>query len=150
MSSVNKVILVGRVGRDPEMRQTAGGMEIANISLATSLRRKGEEETEWHRVIFFDKLAGVVGQYVRKGSLLYVEGRIKYGKFTAQDGTERQTTDIIVNELQLLPSGSGENTSAKAPAPTPRQPASRPPATRPPVPAAGTGFEDMDDDIPFN
>jgi single-strand DNA-binding protein len=160
MASVNKVILMGNCGRDPEIRYLPSGGAVANISIATSIKRKdknsGEmiEDTQWHRVQFFDRLAEVVGEYVKKGTSVYVEGRLKYGKYTDKDGIERNTVDIIANEMQLLGGrgGGGDEGGggySRAPAP-----ASRPPAARPapaPAPAAkqGSGFDDMDDDIPF-
>ena len=172
MASVNKVILVGNCGRDPEIRYLPSGQAVANISIATSSRRKdkntGEniETTEWHRVTFYDKLAEIVGEYVKKGRPLYVEGRLKYGKFTNKDGHEQNTCDIIATEMQLLgaregmgaPGGdegggstsgssSGSNYNAR-PASAPRAPsapAQRPAAAKP----ATSGFDDMDDDIPF-
>lgn len=148
MASVNKVIIIGNCGRDPEVRYLPNGMAVANISIATTSKRKdkqsGEtiEDTQWHRVQFFDKLAEIVGEYVKKGAPLYVEGRLKYGKYTDKDGIERNTTDIIATEMQLL----GSRTQGEAAAPTPRA------APRPaPAPKAsgGSGFDDMDDDIPF-
>jgi single-strand DNA-binding protein len=166
MASVNKVILMGNCGRDPEIRYLPSGQAVANVSVATTTRRKdktsGEnvESTEWHRVTFFDRLAEIAGEYLKKGNPVYIEGRIKYGKFTNKDGVEQNTCDIVATEMQLLgtrqgaggPSGDegggGGGSYARAPAP-----ASRPPAARPaPAPAAakpGSGFDDMDDDIPF-
>jgi single-strand DNA-binding protein len=161
MASVNKVILVGNCGRDPEIRYMPSGGAVANISIATTSKRKdknsGEtiEDTQWHRVQFFDRLAEIVGEYVKKGAPLYVEGRLKYGKYTDKDGIERNTVDIIATEMQLLGGRQGAGSPdegggsySRAPAP-----ASRPPAARPaPAPAAakqGSGFDDMDDDIPF-
>jgi single-strand DNA-binding protein len=103
MSSVNKAILIGRVGRDPEIRTiAASGMKVVNMTLATSRKVKGEEQTQWHRVTMYDKLAEIAAQYVRKGSLLYVEGEIKYGKFTNKDGVEQNTTDIVANQMQMI------------------------------------------------
>ena len=139
MASVNKVILLGNVGRDPEMRYAASGKAICNLSIATSSKRKdGQgnviEDTQWHRVVFFDKLAEIVGQYVKKGKSIYVEGHLKYGKFTNKDGVEQNTCDIVANELQLL----GDKGEAAAPKPAPKAP-----------PKGGSGFDDMDDDIPF-
>ena len=166
MASVNKVILVGNCGRDPEIRYLPSGGAVANISIATTSRRKdrnsGEfiEETQWHRVTFFERLAEIVGEYVKKGTQVYVEGRLTYRKYTDKDGIEKTATDIIASEMQLLggrqgmggPSdegGGGGGYSrpaaaprAAAPAAAPRQPAARP------APAS-SGFEDMDDDIPF-
>ena len=141
MTSVNKVHLLGHAGRDPEIRYLPDGKAVANISIATSIRRKdkssGEmiEDTQWHRVTFYDKLAEIAGQYVKKGNPLYIEGRIKYGKFTNKDGVEQNTCDIVATEMQLL--GSREQTPQKAPAP---RPAAKP---------AGSGFDDMSDDPPF-
>ena len=108
MASVNKVILVGNCGRDPEIRYLPSGQAVANVSVATSSRRKdkttGEtvEDTQWHRVTFYDRLAEIAGEYVKKGRPIYVEGRLKYGKYTGQDGIEKNTVDIIATELQLL------------------------------------------------
>ena len=107
MSSVNKVILVGRVGRDPEMRQMQSGKSVVNLSLATTSKRKDAngnniEDTQWHRLTAYDKLAEIIGQYVHKGSLLYVEGSLKYGKFTDKDGNEKNTTDIVIGQMQML------------------------------------------------
>jgi single-strand DNA-binding protein len=108
MASVNKTILIGAVGRDPEVRYSASGKAIANLSIATSQKRKdkqtGEyvEDTQWHRLKFFDKLAEIVGEYVKKGSTVYVEGQIKYGKFTNKDGMEISTVDIVCDEMTIL------------------------------------------------
>jgi single-strand DNA-binding protein len=113
MASVNKVILLGNCGRDPEIRYMPSGGAVANISIATTSKRKdknsGEtiEDTQWHRVQFFDRLAEIVGEYVKKGAPLYVEGRLKYGKYTDKDGIERNTVDIIATEMQLLGSRQG-------------------------------------------
>ena len=108
MASVNKVILVGNCGRDPEIRYLPSGQAVANVSVATSSRRKdknsGEtiEDTQWHRVTFYDRLAEIAGEYVKKGQPIYVEGRLKYGKYTDQAGVEKNTVDIIATEMQLL------------------------------------------------
>jgi single-strand DNA-binding protein len=110
MSSVNKAILIGNAGRDTEVRHLASGMAVANVSIATSSYRKdkqsGErlEETQWHRVTFYDKLAEIAGEYVKKGTKIYVEGTIKYGTYTDKDGVEKNTTDIIANQMTLLSS----------------------------------------------
>lgn len=149
---------MGNVGRDPEMRYLPSGMAACNISVATSSKRKdkntGEtiEDTQWHRVQFFDRLAEICGEYVKKGRPVYVEGRLKYGKYTGQDGVEKNTVDIVATELQLL--GGRDDASsqsaqpaaaARAPTPQPRQE----PQRKAPEPAASGGFDDMDDDIPF-
>jgi single-strand DNA-binding protein len=165
MASVNKVILVGNCGRDPEIRYLPSGAAVANVTLATSSRRKdknsGEtiEDTQWHRITFYDRLAEIAGEYVKKGRPIYVEGRLKYGKYTGQDGIEKNTVDIIATELQLLggregmggQSGGGDEDGGSAPrraAPPPRAPAPAP-AQRPAAPRPASGFDDMDDDIPF-
>ncbi|MFN3611081.1 single-stranded DNA-binding protein [Tepidimonas sp.] len=165
MASVNKVILVGNCGRDPEIRYLPSGQPVASVSIATSSRRKdrnsGEmvEDTQWHRVTFYDRLAEIAGEYLKKGRPVYVEGRLKYGKYTGQDGIERNTVDIIATELQLLgnregmgaPSEDGgyaPRAATPAPARSASAPASRPAPQTTPAPAA-SGFEDMDDDIPF-
>jgi single-strand DNA-binding protein len=165
MASVNKVILIGNCGRDPEIRYLPSGQAVANISIATTSRRKdrtsGEtvEDTQWHRVTFYDRLAEIAGEYVKKGRPIYVEGRLKYGKYTDQAGVEKNTVDIIATEMQLLggregmggPSGGDEDGGAPArrPAAAPRAPASAP-ANRPAAAAKpASGFDDMDDDIPF-
>ncbi len=164
MASVNKVILMGNCGRDPEVRYLPSGSAVATVTLATSTRRKdkatGEmvEETQWHRLNFFDRLAEICGEYVKKGSQIYVEGRLRYGKYTDKDGIERQTTDITVNEMQLLgsrqgagaPEGGTSTSNYAKPAPRPAA-ASAAPAAAPAQKAAapGSGFDDMDDDIPF-
>ena len=152
MASVNKVILVGNVGKDPEVRYAASGSAVCNISIATSTRRKdknsGEtiEETQWHRVTFYDRLAEIAGEYLKKGKPVYVEGRLKYGKFTDKDSIERNTTEIVATEMQLL--GGREEAAPRQAAPAPRAPAPAP--SRPPArPAQSTGFDDMDSDIPF-
>ncbi|TWO70955.1 single-stranded DNA-binding protein [Caenimonas sedimenti] len=167
MASVNKVILVGNCGRDPEVRYLPSGQAVANVSVATSSKRKdktsGEmvEETQWHRVTFFDRLAEIVGEYVKKGTPIYVEGRITYRKYTDKDGVEKSATDIVANEMQLLgsrqgmggPSGDDDGGGA----PRRSAPPQRPPAggggggggARPAPSKPASGFDDMDDDIPF-
>jgi single-strand DNA-binding protein len=163
MASVNKVILIGNCGRDPEIRYLPSGQAVANISIATTSRRKdrtsGEtvEDTQWHRVTFYDRLAEIAGEYVKKGRPIYIEGRLKYGKYTDQAGVEKNTVDIIATEMQLLggregmggPSGGDEDGGAPArrPAAAPR-PAASAPANKPAAKPA-SGFDDMDDDIPF-
>jgi single-strand DNA-binding protein len=112
---INKVILVGNLGNDPETKYTQGGMAVTTISLATTSVRKDkegqtQERTEWHRVKFFGKLGEIAGEYLKKGSQCYVEGSIRYDKFTGQDGVEKYFTDIVADELQLLggrPGGEG-------------------------------------------
>lgn len=135
MSSLNKVQLIGNVGRDPEIRVTQAGMQIANLTLATSEKRKGEEVTEWHRLIAFDKTAGVVDEYVRKGTKLYVEGRIQTRKWTDKDDVERYTTEILVDRLLML-GGKPEGSSDK-------------PAKAAKQAAPAEGDAPFDDEIPF-
>jgi len=163
MASVNKVILVGNCGRDPEIRYLPSGQAVANVSVATSSRRKnrdtGEtiEDTQWHRVTFYDRLAEIAGEYVKKGRPIYVEGRLKYGKYVDQAGVEKNTVDIVATELQLLggregmggPSDSDEGGAPplRRPAPAPR--AAAPAPRQAPAPRPASGFDDMDDDIPF-
>ncbi|MFT6589657.1 MAG: single-strand DNA-binding protein [Rhodoferax sp.] len=173
MASVNKVILVGNLGRDPEVRYLPSGDAVANITIATSSKYKGKdgnmvEETEWHRVSFFGKLAEIAGQYLKKGRPVYIEGRIKTRKFTDKDGVEKSATDIVANEMQMLGGreGMGEpahdeghaagggNSYAARPAPPSRPQAPAPsfaPAQRqaPAQSRPPSGFDDMDDDIPF-
>lgn len=164
MASVNKVILMGNLGRDPEVRYLPSGDPVANITIATSSRYKGKtgemvEETEWHRVTFFGRLAEIASQYLKKGRPVYVEGRIKTRKYTDKDGVEKFATDIIASEMQLLGGreGMGEPSqgddeggySRQAPA---ARPAAAPARQAPPAAAAArpaSGFDDMDDDIPF-
>lgn len=108
MASVNKVILVGNLGRDPEVRSTPDGFNVANVSIATTFswrdKNTGErrDETEWHRVVFYNRQAEVVGQYLKKGSQIYVEGRLRTRKYTGQDGIERYTTEIVADTMQML------------------------------------------------
>jgi single-strand DNA-binding protein len=164
MASVNKVILVGNCGRDAEIRYLPSGQAVANVTLATTSRRKdrtsGElvEDTQWHRITFYERMAEIAGEYVKKGRPIYVEGRLKYGKYTDQSGVERNTVDIIATELQLLGSREGmgapasdESGAARAAPPASSRPA--PAASRPAPPAkpaaASTDFDGMEDDIPF-
>ncbi len=158
MASVNKVILVGNLGRDPEMRYLPSGDAVANLAIATSRKYKDKsgqmvEETEWHRVTFFGKLAEIAGQYLKKGRSVYVEGRIKTDKYTGKDGVEKYSTQIIAIEMQMLGGREGMadmddgGMDQSAPPQRSPQPRSTPPAAaqRP----ASSGFDDMDDDIPF-
>ena len=100
--SVNRVTLIGRVGQDPVVRYTGDGMAIANVSLATSQKVKGQEETQWHRLVFFGKLAEIVAEWVKKGIQIYVEGSIKYGKYTDKEGIEKTTVDIVCSTMTML------------------------------------------------
>ena len=159
MASVNKVILIGNCGRDPEVRYAPSGSAICSVSIATSSRRKdkssGEtvEDTQWHRVTFYDRLAEIAGEFLKKGRPVYVEGRLKYGKYTDKDGIERNTVDIVATEMQLLGGreggmGGGDDMGGGAPARS--APAQRSaPAAKPAPAKSATSFDDMDDDIPF-
>lgn len=165
MASVNKVILIGNLGRDPEVRYNPSGTAWCTISLATTRNWKNrdsgerQEETEWHRVVFNDKLAEIVGEYCKKGRPIYVEGRLKTRKWQDKEGKDTYTTEVIADQMQLLGSRDGGGDDAghsrgdagegEAPArrPAPQRPASSPAAR--PAPKSATGFDDMDDDIPF-
>jgi single-strand DNA-binding protein len=173
MASINKVILIGNLGRDPEVRYTPSGSAVCNISLATTRNWKNKdsgdkvEETEWHRVVFYDRLAEIAGEYLKKGRPVYVEGRLKTRKWQDKDGVEKYTTEIIAEQMQLLGGregmgggddgggggySRGDEGGGEAPQRTARPP-QRPAASRQ-APAAApqksaTGFDDMDDDIPF-
>jgi len=143
--SVNKVILVGNLGRDPEVRYMPSGDAVANLAIATSSKYKNKagemvEETEWHRVSLFGRTAEVAGEYLKKGRSVYIEGRLKTRKYTDKDGVEKYATDIVANEMQML---GGREGGDEAP---PRQPAAAP---RPAPAKPASGFDDMDDDIPF-
>ena len=149
---VNKVILVGNLGNDPDIRYTAGGAAVANISLATAEswkdKNSGEqqERTEWHRIVFFGRLAEIVGEYLRKGSQVYVEGRLQTRKWQDKEGHDRYTTEIVANEMQMLGSKSGGSANYEPAA----QSQARENHTPEPQPApAQSPADDFDDDIPF-
>ncbi|HMO45463.1 MAG TPA: single-stranded DNA-binding protein [Rubrivivax sp.] len=163
MASVNKVILIGNLGRDPEVRTFPDGGTLCNVTLATTRgwkdKNSGErvEETEWHRIVFRDRLAEIAGEYLKKGKQVYIEGRLKTRKYTDKDGVDKYTTEVMATDMTMLGSregtGGGDEAgggggygrgaegrpAARAPAPTQRT------AQKP----AATGFDDMDDDIPF-
>ena len=160
MASINKVILIGNLGRDPEVRYTPSGAAICNITIATTRNWKDKnsgdkvEETEWHRVVFYDRLAEIAGEYLKKGRPVYVEGRLKTRKCTDKDGVEKYTTEIIAENMQLLcgreSGGGGCGGDEGGYAPRERSaPASRQAPQRPAPQKSSTGFDDMDDDIPF-
>ena len=166
MASVNKVIVVGNLGRDPEMRSFPSGDQVANVTIATTDKWKdkqsGEmkEATEWHRVVFNGRLAEIVGQYLRKGSQVYVEGSLRTRKWTDKDGIEKFTTEIRADQMQMLGSrqgmggpggddgGGGGYEAPRQSAPA-RAPAAAAPRQAPAASRAASGFDDMDDDIPF-
>ena len=147
---VNKAILIGNLGNDPDMRYTAGGAAVANISIATAEswrdKESGEqqERTEWHRVVAFGRLAEIMGEYLRKGSQVYIEGRIQTRKWQDKDGQDRYTTEIVANELQMLGSKGGSGSYDSSPQPQQSAPAPQTAAASTPPPA-----DDFDDDIPF-
>ncbi len=162
MASLNKVHLIGNVGQDPTMRYMGDGKAVCNISVATSTRRKNREtgevteSTEWHRVTFYERLAEIAGEYVRKGKPVYVEGRLKYGKYTDQAGVEKNTAEIIATELQLLGGRDDAPQQGQAPQGQPAQRQQQPQRQQRPAepqrqqaPRPASGFDDMDDDIPF-
>ena len=146
---VNKVILIGNLGRDPEYRSSPSGVGVANVTIATSEawrdRGSGElqERTEWHRVVFFGKLADVAQQYLHKGSKIYVEGRLQTRKWQDQSGQDRYTTEIVANDMQMLDSRGGGDVAYE-----PRQRQDSQPA-RAADSGSGSGSEWVDDDIPF-
>jgi len=152
---INKVILVGNLGNDPETKYTQGGMAVTKISLATTSVRKDkegntQERTEWHRVTFFGKLGEIAGEYLRKGSQCYVEGSIRYDKYTGQDGVEKYSTDIIADEMQMLGGrgeGGGGGGGDRAARPQRQETAQRRPVPAQQQQAQVDDFSD--DDIPF-
>ena len=154
---INKVILVGNLGDDPETKYTQGGMAVTTIRLATTSVRKDrdgqtQERTEWHRVKFFGKLGEIAGEYLRKGSQCYVEGSIRYDKFTGQDGQERYYTDIVADEMQMLGGrgeGRGEPRAERGERPQRSAPPRRDMETARPAPKADFADDLSDDDIPF-
>ena len=151
---INKVILVGNLGNDPDTKYTQGGMAITRISLATSSVRKDkdgnpQERTEWHRVTLFGKLGEIAGEYLRKGSQCYIEGSIRYDKYTDKEGVEKYSTDIIADEMQMMGGrgeGRGESTE-RSERPTRSAPPQRPDNAPQPRQAPVDDF--ADDDIPF-
>ena len=175
MASLNKVHLIGNLGRDPEVRYTPNGSAVCNVSVATTRQWKNkdsgerQEETEWHRVVFYDRLAEIAGEYLKKGRSVYVEGRLKTRKWQDKDGRDQYTTEVIATEMQMLGGrdgmggggggggeaddygdagaggGGGGSRPAARPAAAPRPAPQRPAAAAKPA----TGFDNMDDDIPF-
>ena len=173
MASLNKVQIIGNLGRDPEVRYTPNGNAVCNVSVASTRQWKNkesgekQEETEWHRVVFYDRLAEIAGEYLKKGRSVYVEGRLKTRKWTDKEGKEQYTTEIVATEMQMLGgregmgggasddrggeeyAGGGGGAGGGAPQRAPA-PASRPaPPSKPAPKPSATGFDNMDDDIPF-
>ena len=174
MASVNKVIIVGNLGKDPEVRYMPSGGAICNVTVATTRQWKNkesgekQEETDWHRIVFFDRLAEIAGEYLKKGRSVYVEGRLRTRKWTDKEGKDQYTTEIVATDMQMLGSregsgggGGGGHASSdeegggggysERSAPQRPASASRPAATAAarPAPKSTTGFDNMDDDIPF-
>jgi single-strand DNA-binding protein len=161
MASVNKVILIGNLGRDPEVRYMPSGDAMANLNLATTdawKDKSGEkqEKTEWHRVVMFGKQAEVAGEYLKKGSPVYVEGRLQTRKWTDKDGHERYTTEIVADRMQMLGSrgagGGGAGTGGTEQMNRDDDAGSAPaaaPAAKKAAPAKAGNFDDLEDDIPF-
>ena len=163
MASVNKVILVGNLGRDPEVRYMPNGDAVANYSIATTETWKDkqgnrQEKTEWHNIVMYRRLAEIAGEYLKKGSSVYIEGRLQTRKWQDKQGNDRYTTEIIADQLQML-GGRNSNAAGQTPgqdhgAASPSQPGCAPTDGTPPPPrrkdpAPGGNFDDMDDDIPF-
>jgi single-strand DNA-binding protein len=156
MASVNKVIVIGNLGRDPETRYLPDGGAICNISVATTEKWKDkagaeQEKTEWHRIAFFGKLAEVAGKYLKKGSQVYVEGRLQTRKWQDKDGSDKYTTEIVANAMQMLGSrGDGQSVQQRR---DDFEGGGKPAASKPAPAAAGAKaggkFDDFEDDIPF-
>jgi len=167
MASVNKVIVLGNLGKDPEVRYTPNGAAVCNLRIATTRNWKNKdsgekmEETEWHSVVLYDRQAEIAGEYLKKGRPVYIEGRLKTRKWTDKEGLDRYTTEIVADSMQLLGgregmgggAGGEEEGGGHAERSAPQRPA---PASRPaaqaaakPAPKSATGFDNMDDDIPF-
>jgi single-strand DNA-binding protein len=151
MASVNKVILIGNLGRDPETRYMPDGGAVTNVSIATTETWKDkngekQEKTEWHRVAFFGKLAEIAGEYLKKGSQVYVEGRLQTRKWQDKDGQDKYTTEIIADRMQMLGSRQGMGGGDRDPGgERESRPAAKPAGAKP----AGSKFDDFEDDIPF-
>ena len=147
MASINKVIIIGNLGRDVEIRYTPSGAAVCNLRIATTRAWKSkegekQEEVEWHAVVLYDKLAEIAGQYLKKGRSVYIEGRLKTRKWQDKDGQDRYTTEIVADQMQML--GGREEGEA------PRRPAKPAPKTHGQMrEEQRRGFDDMDDDIPF-
>jgi len=157
MASVNKVIIIGNLGRDPETRYMPDGGAITNISVATTDKWKDkngemQEKTEWHRVAFFGKLAEIAGEYLKKGSQVYVEGRLQTRKWQDKDGADKYTTEIVANQMQMLGSRQGMGGGRGAEAPEAAEGGGGGGSARPaskPAAKSGGKFDDFEDDIPF-
>jgi single-strand DNA-binding protein len=170
MASINKVIIIGNLGRDPEVRYTPNGNAVCNLRVATTRTWKNKdsgekmEETEWHTVAMYDRQAEIAGEYLKKGRSVYIEGRLKTRKWQDKDGNDRYTTEIISENMQLLggregmggggggdadEAGGGHSEGSRRSAPAPASRPSAAAASKPAVKPSSTGFDNMDDDIPF-
>jgi single-strand DNA-binding protein len=154
MASVNKVILIGNLGRDPEVRYMPSGDAVANISIATTETWKDkngekQEKTEWHRVAMFGKTAEIAGEYLKKGSQVYIEGRLETRKWTDKEGQERYTTEIRADRMQMLGSRSGGSERMAPPEDEAPRAAAAPAKKSGGGASKGGGVEDLEDDIPF-
>ena len=154
MASVNKVIILGNLGRDPELRYTPSGSAVCNVSIATTRNWKSreggerQEETEWHRVVFYDRLAEIAGEYLKKGRPVYVEGRLKTRKWQDKDGADKYTTEIVADRMQMLGSRQGGGSRDMGDAEGAAAPRSSGAAAKPTAKSGGK-FDDFEDDIPF-
>jgi len=155
MRGVNKVIVLGNAGQDPELRVMPNGKSVCNLSIATSEEWKdkttGQQQsrTEWHRVVFYERLAEIVGQYVQKGSKIYVEGSLRTRKYQ-KNGADHYTTEIVADQMQLLDARNGSETEPARDRPAPQRGIARLPAAAPAVPEGDIfGGDSFDDDIPF-
>jgi len=149
---INKVILVGNLGNDPEVRYTPAGAAVTTISVATTESWKDkegnkQEKTEWHRVVFFSRLAEIAGEYLKKGSQVYIEGKLRTNKWQDQNGQDRYTTEILANEMQMLGGRGGDSGSGGfgGGGSMPQAPKAKPQQNNNPAP----NFDDFDDEIPF-
>jgi len=160
MASVNKVIVLGNLGKDPEVRYTPNGSAVCNLRIATTRNWKSKdsgekmEETEWHSVVLYDRQAEIAGEYLKKGRPVYIEGRLKTRKWQDKEGVDRYTTEIVADSMQLLGGregggGSGAEDEASAAPRAPAAPRASAPAPSRASPKSSTGFDNMDDDIPF-
>jgi single-strand DNA-binding protein len=155
MASVNKVILVGNLGKDPEVRYAPSGDAFANVTIATTRTWKDKnsgdkkEETEWHRIVFNGRLAEIAGEYLKKGRSIYVEGRLRTRKWQDKDGTDKYTTEIIADQMQMLGSREGMGGGMDEGGAGGGRPASAPRAAPAAAKKPAGNFDDMDDDIPF-
>jgi single-strand DNA-binding protein len=154
MASVNKVIIVGNLGRDPETRYMPEGGAITNISVATTDKWKDkngemQEKTEWHRVAFFGKLAEIAGEYLKKGSQVYVEGRLQTRKWQDKEGNDKYTTEIVAQQMQMLGSRQGMGGAGAEREASPEREGAAAKGAAKPAAKAGGKFDDFEDDIPF-